>query len=79
MTRNNEMDRELLETLLLFAIAIVVLIFAGWRERQPKEDGVIRWIPYTGVQFVAFLVIILAAAHLVSLWTGTPLIGKLSR
>lgn len=70
---------ELTETLLVLAAAAVLFSFAAWRERQPKEDGVIRWIPYTGIQFVALLIFILAAAHLVSLWTGTPLIGRFSR
>jgi hypothetical protein len=69
----------LTQTLLFLAGAVAVFAFAFWRERQPKEDGVIRWVPYTGIQFAAMLAIFLALAHLVSLWTGTPLIGRFSR
>jgi len=66
-------------TLLFFFGSAAVFLFALWRERQPKEDGVPRWIPYTGIQFVALLAMVLAGAHLVTLWTGTPLIGRFSR
>jgi hypothetical protein len=66
-------------TLLVLLVAAAVFAFALWRQRKPKEDGVIRYVPYTGIQFVALLVVILAAAHLVTLWTGTPLVGRMSR
>jgi len=39
----------------------------------------IRPIPDKGLMFVALLEIIVAAAHLVSLWTGTPLEGRRGR
>ena len=37
------------------------------------------WIPYTALQFVAILVFVLMLAHLISLLTGTPLVGRLIR
>ncbi len=64
---------------MVLAAAVAVVAFAFWRDRQPKDDGVIRWVPYTGIQFAAMLAIFLAIAHLVSLWTGTPLIRRFSR
>lgn len=66
-------------TLVVLVAAVMAFTVALWRERRPKQDGVVRWVPYTGIQFVALLVAILAAAHLVSLWTGTPLVGRFSR
>jgi len=63
----------------MLAGAAALLAFATYMARRPKEDGVIRWIPYVGIQFVALLGIILAAAHLVSLLTGQPLMGRFFR
>ena len=61
------------------ASAVLLFLVATYKARQPKEVGELRWIPYGGLQFVAILVIVLALAHIVSLLTGTPLIGRFSR
>ncbi len=66
-------------TIAVLAAGIVLFLFASYKARQPKEVGELRWIPYGGVQFVAILVIILALAHIVSLLTGQPLVGRFSR
>ncbi len=66
-------------TLAMLAVAAALFGFATYMARRPKEDGVIRWIPYVGIQFVALLLIILTLAHLLSLLTGQPITGRLSR
>ena len=59
--------------------ALIVGAFANYKSRQPVELGKTSWIPFLGVQFVAILVVILMAAHLVTLLTGVPLKGRFSR
>ncbi len=66
-------------TLAVLAAGVALFLFATYMGRRPKEDGKLRWIPYGGVQFVAILIIILALAHVISLLTGQPLVGRFSR
>lgn len=61
------------------AAGVVLFLGATYMARRPKEDGELRWIPYGGLQFVAILVVILALAHIISLLTGQPLVGRFSR
>ena len=63
----------------MLAAAAGLFAFATIMARRPKEDGVIRWIPYVGIQFVALLIIFLAVAHLLSLLTGQPFMGRFFR
>jgi hypothetical protein len=66
-------------TLAVLAAAVAVFLFATYQGRRPRELGELRWIPYGGVQFVAILIIVLALAHIISLLTGQPLVGRFSR
>jgi hypothetical protein len=68
------MSLELSLAVLFAALAIAAL--ANWRERRPRELGRPPLVPYTAIQVVAVLVIILMLAHLVSLLTGQPLKGR---
>jgi hypothetical protein len=64
---------------LTISILIVALLIAGlanWRERRPRPIGQPSLVPYTAIQILAVLVIILMLAHLVSLLTGHPLRGR---
>ena len=70
---------DLTVTLIVLGVAVVLAAFSNYKARQPYEPGVVRWIPYTGLQYVAILVIVLMLAHLVTLLTGTPLVGRFSR
>jgi predicted ferric reductase len=63
-------------TLTILALALAVTVFANLRARRPPELGRIRWLPYSGLQFVGILVIILMLAHLVTLSTGRPFVGR---
>lgn len=50
--------------------------WANWRSRKPYVPGEPPLVPYGAVQFVGFLVIILMAAHLITLLTGQPFTGR---
>lgn len=60
---------------ILFA-AFAVFAGAIFISRKPVEPGQVRMIPYGGIQFLAIAVVLVAAAHLISLLTGTPLVGR---
>jgi hypothetical protein len=69
----------LTSTLVVLGLAAALAGFANYKVRQPSEPGRPRWVPYLGLQFVGLLLVVLMLAHLVTLLTGTPLIGRLSR
>ncbi len=63
-------------SLIAFASAFVLLLLAVWQSHRARPPGQLPLIPWTGVQFVALTVCVLLLAHLVSLWTGKPLVGR---
>lgn len=73
------MDLSLNVTVAILLIAVVIAGIANYQARKPAEPGRVRWVPYVGVQFLAILIMVLMLAHLVSLVTGQPLVGRLSR
>ncbi|MFQ5533833.1 MAG: hypothetical protein ACE5EM_03310 [Sphingomonadales bacterium] len=64
-------------TIALLIAAFLLAAFANYKSRQPLELGETRWIPYLGVQFVAVLAIIMMIAHLITLITGQPFVGRM--
>ena len=67
---------------LTIAVLLAALLIAGianWRERRPRDLGQPSLVPYSAIQVLAVLVIILMLAHLVSLLAGAPLEGRLLR
>ena len=66
-------------TVVLLLLALAVAGTANWLERRPHELGRPPLVPYTAIQMVALVLAILMLAHLVSLLTGTPLVGRLMR
>jgi hypothetical protein len=66
-------------TLIILGVALVVFGLATYKARKPVEVGEVRLIPYTGIQFVALLVAILMLAHVISVLTGIPLLGRTGR
>lgn len=68
----------LIPTLAALAAAAVVFVLALLQHRRPRDLGEVTLLPYGGIQFVALVVAVLMAAHLVTLLTGTPLIGRFS-
>ena len=64
------MTPDLPTTLSICAAALAVGIFANWQLRRPFHQRVLQMVPWMGVQFLMLVVVIVMAAHLVSLVTG---------
>ena len=64
------MDLNLTTTLAVVVLVFALLGFANWRARQPAQPLKVRMINYHVVQMVCIVVILLMAAHLVSIVTG---------
>jgi hypothetical protein len=63
-------------TLAVLLAALAIAALANWRERRPRDLGRPPLVPYTAIQMIAVLVIILMLAHVVSLLTGQTLKGR---
>ena len=63
-------------TIAILVVACAVFVGAIFISRKPAEPGRVRMIPYGGLQFLAIAAILVTAAHLITLLTGTPLIGR---
>jgi hypothetical protein len=63
----------LIPTLLLAAAGLAICGWAAWLERRPRELGELPLLPPVPVLILGVLVVLVSLAHLVSLWTGTPL------
>ena len=70
------MDLSLTATLAIAVMCFAVFGFANWRARQPAEPLKVRMINYHVVQMVCIVVILLMAAHLVTILTGKPVTGQ---
>ena len=70
------MDLSLTTTLAVVVLTCGLFGFATWRARQPAEPLKVRMIDYHVVQMVCIVVILLMAAHLVSIVTGRPFTGQ---
>ena len=57
-------------TLALFAASIGLFLFASWRARQPAQPLKVRMINYNIVQILSLVVILVFAAHLITLFSG---------
>jgi hypothetical protein len=63
-------------TLVVLVAAAVAFAVVTVLARRPTVPGQVRLVPLGALQFVALLIVIMMAAHLVSLLTGTPLNGR---
>ncbi|PLX34544.1 MAG: hypothetical protein C0605_13210 [Hyphomicrobiales bacterium] len=63
-------------TLGLIAGLLVVIGGLVWRERRPRPLGQVSLVPTTPLLFVALVVLVAVLAHLVSLVTGHPHMGR---
>jgi uncharacterized iron-regulated membrane protein len=66
-------------TLALLAAGLALAAFCLWHQRRPRELGDVPWFPSTLLLGVALVAVILALAHLVTLLTGHPLVGRRMR
>lgn len=69
----------LIPTLIVLAVCVAILGIAQIRERRRYEPGRISLIPWVPLQFIAMMGVIVMLAHLVSLLTGEPLVGRFQR
>jgi uncharacterized iron-regulated membrane protein len=63
-------------TLGLLLAGLALCGFCLWHQQKPRTLGDVPWFPSTLVLGLGILLVILALAHLVSLWTGHPLKGR---
>ncbi|MCZ6861206.1 MAG: hypothetical protein O7I42_13190 [Alphaproteobacteria bacterium] len=66
-------------TLIILAVCIAVLIAAQIRERRHYKPGRVSLIPWVPLQFIAMLGVMLMLAHMISLLTGEPFVGRFAR
>lgn len=66
------MELSLPVTLTILVITLGVFGFANWRGRQPAEPLKVRMINYHVVQIVCIVVVLLMAAHLLTLLSNQP-------
>ena len=52
-----------LTPLLIAAVALSIFLWARFRANHPPEIGKIRLAPYTGIMFIALLIILLCFAY----------------
>lgn len=63
-------------TIVVFTVAAIATLISIIGARRPKELGRIWTPPYHLIQFVGILTMILMAAHIISLVTGKPFVGR---
>ncbi|HZH28366.1 MAG TPA: hypothetical protein VEY95_14425 [Azospirillaceae bacterium] len=63
-------------TLVALAAAVSILVFAERRARRPFDPLRPSLVPWNLVILVAGSACVLLLAHVVSLGTGTPLVGR---
>jgi len=75
-TRNGATAVGLVVTLVIIGISLSLFTTALVVNRRPATPGRPRMVPWTGVQMVTILITVFMVAHLVSLLTGHPLVGR---
>jgi len=70
------MTLSLTATLVIAAIVFVIFAFANWRSRQPAQPLKVRMINYHVIQMACIVVILLMAAHLITIFAGRPVTGQ---
>ncbi len=70
------MELDLTATLAVVVATMMLFGFANWRARKPAEPLKVRWINYHVVQLACVVVILLMAAHLVTLFSGGSAPGQ---
>ena len=70
------MELSLPVTVTILVLTGAMFAFANWRARQPAQPLKVRMINYHVVQIFCVVVVLLMAAHLVTLLSGQPTSGK---
>jgi hypothetical protein len=67
---------------LTIAVIIPLALLFGlsvYMDHRPKPLGEVHLIPYKSIGFISLIFIIILAAHLVSLWSGSPMQSHMGR
>ena len=67
------MELSLPVTVTILVLTGAMFAFANWRARQPAQPLKVRMVNYHVVQMVCIIVVLLMAAHLITLLSGQPL------
>jgi hypothetical protein len=70
------MELDLPVTLSIVALTLAIFVLASWRAKQPAEPLKVRMINYHVIQIACIVVILVMAAHLVTLLMGAPVGGR---
>jgi hypothetical protein len=73
------MELGLAATLAITGLGLGLFGFANWRARQPAQPLKVRMVNYHVIQMAAIVVVLLMAAHLVTLFAGHPVTGQGAR
>lgn len=57
-------------------LVVIVFAFANWRARQPAQPLKVRMVNYHVVQMACIVVILVMAAHMLTLYAGHPVTGR---
>ena len=63
-------------SIVMAALAAVVVGMANWQLRRSADRRLWPAVPWLGVQFVAFALFLIFAAHLVTLLSGRHFSGR---
>lgn len=63
-------------TVTLMVLGVALAAWANWRERKGHTPGQVPLVPHTFWQFVGIIIFILMAAHLITLLSGKPFMGR---
>jgi len=66
----------MMPTLGLLVALLAVVVLAVWRMRQPWRPGRLWRIPWGAVAAVCLVLVLGLLAHLVSLWSGQPMVPR---
>ncbi len=60
-------------TLAFFALGLLLAVWAAWQERRQRGLGELPLLPPLPILIFGVIIVLVAAAHLVTLWSGVPL------
>lgn len=63
-------------TIITSMLVLIVFAFANWRGRQPAQPLKVRMINYHVVQMACIVVMLVMAAHMLTLYAGHPVTGQ---
>jgi hypothetical protein len=66
-------------TMALLALGLALASWAAWQERRQRGLGELPLLPPIPILILGVIIMLVAAAHLVSLWTGVPLKSRFAR